>query len=157
MNAITTPIKTQFDRVYDLLENAIESCPDSLWTEKIGGFFYWQQLYHVFAIIEPIFLDGKEPLPSLFPPEVAALSRHEQQTPDKAAVLKVAREQKAIADAWFAKATEEDLWKKHEGRSKRWGREVNVLEALMLLVGHGYYHVGVCDVALRDRGLKGMM
>ncbi len=158
MNKIAAPFKVHFDRVYGMLEALTENCPDDLWGKKVGGFLYWQQLYHVFALVDAfVEMPGKKPADLPYPAEVARLLRDEPQAPSKAEVLKVAKAMQALGDSFLESLTEEDMWKKHEGRSQRLGRDVNVHEALLLLVGHGYYHVGICDSALRDRGIKGMM
>lgn len=158
MNKTVTLIQGNFDRVYGMLEKIVEACPDSLWTDKKGGFLFWQQIYHVFAIVDFFILEeGQKPTQELYPSEVARLLRDESNTPTKAQVLDVARVIKAAANAYFEKLTEEDLWKRNENRSQRFGREVPVLDALIMLVGHGFYHVGACDAILRDHGVKGMM
>ena len=36
-------------------------------------------------------------------------------------------------------------------------REVNYLGSLVMLVGHAFYHVGVCDCTLRNHGYKGFL
>ena len=158
MNKTVTLIQGNFERAYGMLEKVVEACPDSLWADRKGGFLFWQQLYHVFALVDFFVLEeGQQPSQELYPSEVARLLRDESKTPSKAEVLKVAATMKTAANAYFESLTEEDLWKRHENRSKRFGRDVPVLDALIMLVGHGFYHVGACDAILRDHGVKGMM
>jgi len=44
--------RKRYDSVYGFLEKAVELTPDALWGKKVGGFYYWQQLVHVYGIID---------------------------------------------------------------------------------------------------------
>ncbi len=150
--------KDSFDSTYGYLEKAVELCPDTLWAKKTGGFLFWQQLYHIFTLIDFTILEPNDPpTQSLYPIEVARLLRDEPKTPTKAEILAVAATMKKAFYAWLSTMTAEKLAARNELRSQRFGREISNFHALILLVGHGQFHVGECDAAFRDHGLGGLV
>ena len=155
---ILDAVSMQLDRTFSMLEQAIETCPDELWATKQGGFYYWQQLYHVFAAIDLFIKEPHEsPTQHMYDVEVMRLLRHEEATPTPKDLLSVAKAMRAAADTFIATATLEKLSARNESRSQRMGREVNYLESLVMLIGHAFYHVGVCDCTLRNHGYKGFL
>ncbi len=150
--------RDSFDSTYDKLEKAVELCPDDLWGKKVGGFLFWQQIYHTFTAIDFTILEpGDAPTQSLYPIEVGRLLRDEAEIPAKADILAVAATMKKAFHAWLGGMTEAKLAERNELRSQRFGREINNFHALVLLVGHGQFHVGECDAAFRDHGLGGLV
>ena len=146
------------DRVFSLLEHAVETCPDELWATKQGGFYYWQQLYHVFASIDMFIKEPHEPpAQNMYDDDVMRLLRHEEAAPIRKDLLSVAKAMHAEADKFIAAVTWEKLYARNESRSQRMGREVNYLGSLVMLVGHAFYHLGVCDCTLRNHGYKGFL
>jgi len=150
--------KVNFDNIYRKLENAVAICPEELWAKKAGGFIFWQQLYHAFAIIDFFILaPGGQAHQALFDADVYRLLREERHAPDKAKILEVATVMKAAVHAYCDAMTPEKLAARNENRSQRFGREISNGEALMLLIGHGMYHIGACDAVFREHGIQGLM
>ena len=150
--------KRHFDNIYGKLESAIEICPEELWAKKVGGFLFWQQLYHTFAIIDFFILEpGQQPRQNLFEADVYRLLREEKNTPTKAQIQEIAAAMKIAVQSYCDSMTPEKLAARNENRSQRFGREVSNAESLMLLNGHGMYHIGACDAVFREHGVKGLM
>ena len=151
-------VSMHLDKVFPLLERAIETCPDELWASKQGGFYYWQQLYHFFALIDGFIKEPHDPpTQDMYDAEAMRLLRHEEKAPDKKALLSMAKTMRAELDAFVAAMTWERLFARNEPRSQRLGREVSNLSALIWLLNHAFYHMGVCDCTLRNHGRKGFM
>lgn len=151
-------VKESFDSIYALLETAILRCPEDLWTKKAGGFYYWQQIVHVFGIIDA-FVKEPDATPSQqeYDNDTIRLLTHSPHTPSRESVLAFAHTMRAAADAYFAAMDDSMLFQRNESRSRRKGMEVTELSAMINLVGHGYFHVGACDSMLREHGEKGLL
>ena len=151
-------VAMHLDRMFQLLEQAIETCPDELWGTKQGGFYYWQQLYHLFARIDAFIKEPHEP-PSqdMCDADVARLLRHEEKAPTRQDLLALAKAMHTEVDKFMASMTWEKLYARNESRSQAKGREVNNLSSLIWLLSHASYHLGVCDCTLRNHGYKGFL
>ena len=156
--ATLSSVSTHLDKVFLLLEQAIETCPDEIGGTKQGGFYYWQQLYHVFARIDPVIREPHEPpTQNMYDMDVMRLLRHEEKAPDKQDLLSVAKAMRAGMDKFIASMTWEKLYARNESRSQIVGSEVNNLHSLVWLTGHAFYHLGICDCTLRNHGYKGFI
>jgi uncharacterized damage-inducible protein DinB len=152
---ITDTFRERFDSVYGLLEKAVELTPEALWKEKVGGFYYWQQLVHVFGTIDSFCREaGAPPSQTRYPAEIIRLAKDGESVPTKAEVLDLARLMKATAQTYFDRLGDEDLFAENSARTQRMGRSATQLEALITLIAHGMYHVGVCSMKLRELGSK---
>jgi len=156
--ATLDPLSMFLDKSFSFLEQAIETCPDELWATKQGGFYYWQQLYHFYARIDAFIKAPNEP-PSqnMYDDETARLLRHEDKAPTRQALLAAAKTMRADVEKFIAAMTWEKLYARNELRSQVLGREINNLGSLVMLIGHAYYHLGVCDCTLRNHGYKGFL
>ena len=158
LTVILDSVSMHLDRVFGLLEQAVETCPDELWGSKQGGFYYWQQLYHFFACIDMFIKEPHEPpAQNMYDADVMHLLRHEEEAPTPKTLLSMAKTMRADMDTFIATMTWEKLHARNESRSQRMGREVNSLGSLIMLVGHAFYHLGVCDCTLRNHGYKGFL
>ncbi|MDR2826147.1 MAG: hypothetical protein LBV76_05065 [Deltaproteobacteria bacterium] len=157
-DAVTLTFKKHFDTVYTVLEQAVELCPEALWTEKVGGFYFWQQIVHVFGIIDLVCAETADaPLSqNTYSSDIIRLLQDGETTPAKGDVLSFAAQMKKIAQAYFARMTDDKLLTRNEYRTLRLGTEASQLDAMITLVGHGQYHVGICGAYFRDRGIKGI-
>lgn len=150
--------KKSFDDIYDLLEKAVEVCPPALWMRKAGGFYYWQQLVHVFGLIDAFVLEpDAPPTQTRYGLDILRLLKEGGPAPQKKEVLTLAKTMRTTADAYFSRMTDDALFTRNESRSQRKKREVSQLEAMITLVGHGHFHVGACDALLRENGAAGLM
>ncbi len=151
-------LRDTFDATYGYLEKAVDKCPDSLWAEKVGGFLFWQQIYHAYVVIDFTILQPNDPpTQSLFPLEVGRLMQDGPRTPSKAEILAVAATMKKAFHAWLDGMTAEKLSARNELRTQRFGREITNFQALVMLTGHGQFHVGGCDAAFREHGVGGLV
>ncbi|MCL1985500.1 MAG: DinB family protein [Betaproteobacteria bacterium] len=152
---ILDTFRTRFDSVYGFLDKAVELTPDALWGKKIGGFYYWQQLVHVYGVIDSFCKEaGAPPTQTRHDADIIRLIKDGETAPTKADVLDLARQMVGTAHAFFERLTDEDLFAKNSGRTQRMGHDVTHLEALISLIAHGMYHVGICSMELRALGVK---
>lgn len=149
--------KADFDRFFGLQKQQITGCPEEIWREKSCGYYFWQQQLHSLYCIELFALrEGEAPPEIPFSPKVAMLSEEPQGHMGKAEMLALADKMEAVAHAFMASLSDADLEKKQERMSKRLGRDMNNLNALIALIRHCCYHLGCCDSVLRAHGLPGV-
>jgi hypothetical protein len=158
VKAVTEALKANFDRGWSFLIQIIDVCPDAVWAKKAGGFVFWQQLYHCFAVAD-FFLLPKDGVPEPGPwgAEVSGLKAEPTTTPTKEELKAYAGKMKAKIDAWIATLDDASLAQTHEGFSARRGTPMSNVMVLAILSGHSSYHIGSCDAILRDNGEKGVM
>lgn len=155
--AIVQNQRGSFDFAFSLLMQFIDVCPEDTWAKKFGGWPIWQQVYHAlnavdFFISEP----GAEPVKGLVSKEIGSLSVVADAPVSKADIKAFAAKVKAAADGYMNALTDADMTKKAEGASARMGRETLHATVMALMIGHILYHLGTCDAALREQGLKGV-
>lgn len=155
--AVVENQRGSFDFAFSLMQQFMEVCPDNIWNAKFGGWPIWQQVYHAlltvdFFISEP----GNAPITPLATPEVGRLDAQGETPVDKAAMKELAARVKSAADGYMNALTDEDMLRKAEGATRRMGRETLHATVMALMIGHLLYHLGSCDAALREHGLKGV-
>ena len=150
-------LKAAFDRSYGMLQQFIEVCPDDIWKKKFGGWPIWQQLYHGIGAVNFFILPPGAAFPEMpFPQNVGSLEVTPDTPADKAVLKACAVQLKTAADAYFASLTDEMLGEKNEGLSQRLNIPMTHATTAAMLTGHSLYHLGACDAALREQGLKGV-
>jgi hypothetical protein len=160
--AVIAGQRASFERAYGLMAQFVEVCPEDLWAKKFGGWPVWQQVYHALGSCQfSVLQAGETPEQGLYPPEVGGLQSVPDATPAKKEVLEYGARMKAKADAYLGALRDADLPDINRGltaRMKSFGidREFSHSQALAMLSGHIMYHLGTCDAALRERGLKGV-
>jgi Uncharacterized protein conserved in bacteria len=153
-------MKEGINRIHGMLVQFVNECPDAVWKQTFGGFPVWQQAFHVFACYG-FFTKGVNETPEalLFGADEGEVVKFAKlpPAPEKEAILKAAEQGKKMVEACLASLDDAALSAKHEGLSARFGVPKTNLEMLTILVGHGFYHLGACDSALRAAGHKGIM
>jgi hypothetical protein len=148
-------LKAIFERVFSGMEQFLEICPDEIWKRTFGGWPVWQHVYHVLVLAGLTM--GESPESAPMPEEVALFS----QTPDvpwsKTEAKAFAVQKRAKAEAYFAQLNDATLAQTNERLSKRFAKNMPQSAAISLMTGHLFYHLGVCDSALREQGLKGIL
>ena len=155
--AIVDNQRGSFDFAFSLMQQFMDVCPDEIWNKKFGGWPVWQQVYHAlnavdFFISEP----GAEPVKALTTPDVASLKAQGDTPVSRADMKTFAALVKSAADGYMSALTDAAMLTKAEGASKRMGRETLHATVMALMIGHILYHLGSCDAALREHGLKGV-
>lgn len=155
--AIVENQRGSFDFAFSLIGQFMDVCPDDIWNKKFGGWPVWQQVYHAlnavdFFISEP----GAEPVKELVSPEVGSLKAQGEEPVTKAAMKEFAALVKSAADGYMNALTDADMTQVAAGATARMGRETRHATVMALMVGHLLYHLGSCDAALREQGLKGV-
>ncbi len=156
-NTAVMSLKGPIDKTFALAAAYIDVCPENIWGKKFGGWPAWQQLYHGLAAID-FFLRGPDDAQAkaLYDHAVGDLKETPAQAPDKAAFKSFLETAKARIDAYCAGLDDADLAKNNPGLSKRFGADMTHAITLSLMAGHLFYHLGGCDAALRENGLKGV-
>ena len=156
-NAIVTAQKGNFDFTFSLVMQFIDICPDAIWRENFGGWPVWQQLYHGFAATNYFVLDaGAQGNAGPCPAGETLSAAADCAAPSKDDMKAYANAIKDSADAWIGKLDDAALAQRHEGASSRMKRDMSNAGIMVLLSGHLLYHLGGCDAALRQHGLKGV-
>ena len=155
--AIVENQRGSFDFAFSLMQQFMEVCPDEIWNKKFGGWPVWQQVYHAlnavdFFISEP----GAEPIKALVSPEVGSLREQGAPPITKDAMKEFAALVKSAADGYMNALTDADMLRQADGATKRMGRETLHATVMALMIGHILYHLGSCDAALREHGMKGV-
>ena len=149
--------KDEFERFHDLLTKQIDICPEELWTKKVGGYIYWQQLFHVFACIEIYALpDGQVSSQTLYPPEVVMFSQEPEVHMTKQQLKDFASKMKKMAVSFIESMSMDKLLLENSSMSKRLKSPKTNQNALIALIRHANYHLGSCDAILRQHGIPGV-
>jgi hypothetical protein len=153
--------RASFEHAFGLMIRFIEVCPEDIWAKTFGGWPVWQQVYHALGSCQMGLRDGETPEQGLYPPEVGMLDSTPDKPPIKNDVLEYAARLKARAGAYLTALQDVDLPginQRLTDRMKAKGiqHEFSHSQTLVLLSGHLLYHLGACDAALRERGLKGV-
>jgi hypothetical protein len=155
--AIVDAQRGNFEFAFSLMLQFIDACPDAVWSKKFGGWPIWQQVYHALNAVDFfISAPGTEPADALATPEVASLSAQGDKPVAKAAMKAFAARVKAAADGYMDALTDAGMLAKAEGATLRMKRDTPHAGVMALMVGHLFYHLGGCDAALRENGMKGV-
>ncbi len=156
--AIVQHLKGPYDRTLGMLEQYLEVCPDAVWTKTFAAWPVWRQWYHVFASLDFFTRqEGGADTPAPLAPEAGNLSAEytgPALTKEQAKAYLAAA--KKTGDAYFAGLTDATLTDRNEGLSARLNTELSHAVTASMLSGHASYHLGCCDAALREAGLKGV-
>lgn len=136
-------------------EKFLAICPDTAWQQKGGGWTLAQQYYHGLMATNMLMasISGK---PVANPnPEAGQLEDKPEVLPDKAEAAQFLANIKAGAAEMFAELNDNDLLRKNEIMSQKFGRDVSNALVLERMASHMLYHLGSCDAELRDRNLPG--
>jgi hypothetical protein len=160
--AVIAGQRESFEQAYGLTTQFVEVCPEEVWAKKFGGWPVWQHVYHALGTCRFFVLrEGETPDQGLYPPEVSRLQSTPDAAPAKKDVLEYAVRMKAKVDAYLDALRDADLPDINQGLTARMkaigiDREFTHSRTLAMLSGHIMYHLGTCDAALRERGLKGV-
>jgi hypothetical protein len=137
----------------------IRICPEHIWTRKFGGWPVWQSVYH--SLISVHFFVRQKGDPSPQAPYSPAVSSLEEiyagpDVPTREDLQALHASLQAVVRAYLDGLTDADLAKGNEGLSARTKMAWTHASACTMLTGHILYHLGACDAALREEGLKGV-
>jgi hypothetical protein len=160
--AIIAGQRASFEHAFGMMLQFIEVCPDDVWTKKFGGWPVWQQVYHALGTCQFFALkEGETPEQGLYPPEVHRFQSTPDAAPAKKDIQEYAARMKARADSYFTAMQDADLPGVNQSLTSRlraFGvqHDFTHSQTMAMLSGHLLYHLGSCDAALRDIGLKGV-
>ncbi len=143
---------------FSLLEAFIDTCPENIWAENNGGWPVWQQVYHALGATNFFTMkEGDQPNDQApYPQEVGMLSTVSTDTMPRAKMKELAGIMKAKGLAYLESLDDSMLPAKNEFLSARVGKDFTYATIVSMLAAHILYHLGSCDAALRDHGLKGV-
>lgn len=151
--AFVTCIKDDYDRFWGMLEKQLEICPEALWTEKVAGWFFWQQLYHAMYSIDFYTRPDEEPTQAPFSYEISMLAEDAPRHLSKDELLAFAARMKKRAHAYIEATNPQNMNDNNPFLSRRLGKEVTRLYTAIAMIRHCNYHLGCCDAIFRERGL----
>jgi hypothetical protein len=142
---------------FGLMNEFTDRCPDAVWTEKFGGWPIWQQCYHCFVVMNFFLRRHGDPVgDTLFPLSVGRLDEVSGETPSRQTMKAFVLKEQEAALRYARTLDDAALSEKNEGLSERFGRVMTHAGTLALIASHTMYHLGTCDAALRQRGLRGV-
>lgn len=139
-----------FDRSFSMINALIENSPDALWSEKAGGFYWWQQLLHALCGTDYWLRLNVEPFVEPFTGRALypELDDEPQSTLTRSELSDYALEVRRKADRYFASRDDAFLAKP----CPFYGKLSNA-DVIGMQIRHLMYHAGHCECALRERGL----
>jgi len=151
MESILSRLALQLALSLRMLMNEIDACPDSLWTQKAGGFPFFQQVLHALTGLSywtrPEGLDFEEPFPE------RKLYTELDGIPEDLA----SKEELRAYGAAIARQVESLF----EGRPDEWllspshaNPRITCFDVILGQIRHLQYHAGHCDAVLRERGIR---
>lgn len=154
---ISESLKGPIDNSFGLLSQFIEVCPDDLWAEKAGGWPIWQQVYHCLSAID-FFLDapGQSREPGPVPGPVSGLSEIGTEPLGKDQTRAALAAAQAKVERFLAGLDDQGLPRRNEPLYDKAKLDLSLAATLTMICAHNLYHLGSCDAALRNRGLKGV-
>lgn len=143
------------DRSFALFGQFVDVCPDDIWAECKGQWPVWQEIYHC-SIAVKFFTGMNEGIETLAADEVAMLAVTGEGALSKAQIKAGLTAAQATVEKYISNLADADLVKRNEAvfAAKSW--EITHAFTLVTLASHNLYHLGSCDTALRNHGLKGV-
>ncbi|MDR0826593.1 MAG: DinB family protein [Desulfovibrio sp.] len=151
--------KDDVERFWGMMEQQIEVCPDALWNKKAGGFVFWQQILHSVGCAEIYALEDPEPplsVMSEYSTDVVMLNKEPDTKVSKTKLREVSDRVKKLVLTFLDGLTPQSISGQHERMTRRMGRLQTRQHAAQALIRHCGYHLGGCDAALREHGVKGV-
>lgn len=144
-------IEEQLGAAIDMLENAIEACPEKLWSDRSEKVEYWYIAYHTLFFLD-LYLTGT--LEGFSPPAPFTLSEL-----DPAGIIPEQRYTKEELQNYLnynrrkAKLTIEGLTEERarEKCSFEWLKEVNRLDLIFTSIRHVQHHTAQLNLILRQQ------
>ncbi|MDL2271509.1 DinB family protein [Desulfovibrio sp. OttesenSCG-928-I05] len=155
--SVVTSLQGAFARSLGMTRQFIEACPDNIWEKKFGGWPIWQQVYHSIAVLDLFALDKDEqPSQNMFSNDIFLLKECGDMPPTKKQLLELADTMEAVCNKLIDSLDDSMLANEQRGLSAKLGMPFNMAMALSMMNSHTMYHLGCCDAALREHGLKGI-
>lgn len=159
LHEIVSALKAPIDQSFGMLNQFIDVCPENIWVETSGGWPIWQQVYHTVTAVGFFAAPANAGPPQTLVDEQFCALR--AKAPDN---IVITREEmkKALAqalqdiEALLANLNDSELTTRNEGLYARAKFELTMAGTLSMLAGHTLYHLGSCDAALRNHGIRGV-
>lgn len=155
-DAFVSCIRDDYDRFWKLLEKQVETCPEGLWAERVAGWYFWQQLYHAMYSMDFYTRPDEEPSVAPFSYDISMLSEDAPRHLSKGELLAFGATMKKRAFDYIEATTPQNMGETNAFLSRRLGKEVSRLYAVIAMIRHCNYHLGCCDAIFRERGLPGV-
>ena len=153
--AVIMSQKGAIDTSFTLLNQFTDVCPENIWAEKSGGWPVWQQVYHCVSAVK-FFTGLDEGIPTLADEDVSGLGKSAEETVSREKIKEALKAAQATVEKYVASISDDDLTKRNEAVYSAIQWDINHAFTLSMLAAHNLYHLGSCDAALRNHGLKGV-
>ena len=152
---VTEAIGSTLINNLSLLEADIKNCPNELWEKKYGGDIYWHQIYHTMVATFAMLQNEKtSKLRTDIPDSIGMLKGGEYSGDySKERMLQFVEKTKKHLTTYFSYMSDSLFSNKVDF----FGKNISILDLLLINVGHIMYHIGACDAALRDNGGQAAM
>ncbi|MDR2104520.1 MAG: DinB family protein [Deferribacteraceae bacterium] len=140
----------------ELLKKDIENCSDDVWEKKFGTDYYWHHVMHAIGSAN-FFLGllGVQGLPT--PPEGLQLNLYQEADAaflhSRETALTYLAETTAFLEGYFEKLDDKLLLTPADF----FGQKTTYGGILAFYAAHLAYHLGACDIVLRENGLQGAL
>ena len=150
LNIFKTVVWGQFGASLDMLENAIEQCPNKIWGDKAGFQEYWYMTYHTLFFLDYFMSEkeeGFEPLSPYTLSELDPAGLFPDRVYNKGELLTYLKFGRNKAKARIDGLTEKTLFVRC--RFKR--PELTVAELMLYTMRHVQHHAAQLNLLLRQK------
>lgn len=146
-------VRRQFFLSLGMLGSLIQDSPEEVWSQKRGGYVYWQQLLHALTGTKYWLRSGRaepfiEPFAdrSVYP----ELEKDPESTLTRAELTTLLEDVRSCASRFFDGLSPQSLSAPAAAYEK-----ITTLDVICMQIRHLHYHVGHCDAILRELGYPG--
>ena len=147
MNILVSHLESLTFLSFDMLKKEIDYCPDRLWYEKHGDFFFWQHILHAlngllyWTATSQVKYEEPYPERKLYP----ELDHEPESYLSKTEMKEIAGRAETQLHTFFA--SREDSWLTEKSL---YDDEKIIMEIIGMQLRHIQYHVGHCNCILRE-------
>lgn len=153
---LVNELRKFYAHTHGMLDGLIHLCPDDVWAAKVDNWPFWQHVYHAISWENNVRGVNEKPPAQLYTPEITNFKETIDGTPERGLLKEFSKVTKDFVDKYLDELTDEQLYQKHEGASARQNMDISTMAVVAMLSSHSYYHIGICDVAIRKTGRRGV-
>jgi len=143
---LTAILKRQLDCSLEMLEKAVELCPDDAWTDEAGHAPVWEQIYHTLFWFNAWLRDWRKPIefPEFHIEEALEIKRRAGAIIDRHQILAYLAKVRADYEAFMAVVDDAGLLATAAAFGQRW----TTADRILGQVRHIQHHVGYLNAVL---------
>jgi uncharacterized damage-inducible protein DinB len=153
MCVIGNGLADQFDRMWMMLREAIDNCPDAEWKHGAGHWFLIPSrlAYHTIETVDSYRRESPQAMDWAGRFGVDWETKEAEKLPDREPMLDYLEEIRGSLGGMLRSMSDEDLL---AGHAFPW-TGATVLERMIYTLRHSMFHLGQIQAELRRRGMKG--